>query len=176
MIHVATRFQEELIAYPLKFADRWAVFRARMAVVGKGVALSMPSLKENLVPVCEKNPVENLFVGADGSVSPCVYLNPPLTGRFPRIFKGREILSSRLIMGNLNQACLNDIWTRSSYKKFRKAFEDRIAVYQQMMTGITPDFEGLDHLQKASDRLNTLFKKRYPAPAPCRICPHLYGL
>ena len=176
MVHIATPFQEKLIAYHLNSAYRWAVFKSRMAVLWSGVALLMPSLKENLVPVCEKNPVENLFVGADGSVSPCVYLNPPLTGRFPRIFKGRETLSSRLIMGNLNQACLGDIWNRPAYKKFRKAFEDRIAVYQQMMTGITPDFEGLDHLQKASDRLTTLFTTRYSAPGPCRICPHLYGL
>lgn len=176
LVHVATRYQEKLIAYNLETACRWPVFRSRLAVLWSGVSLSMPSLKENLVPVCEKNPLENFFIGADGSVSPCVYLNPPLTGDFPRLFKGREIPFSGLIMGNLNQDSMDVIWERPDYRAFRKAFKDRIQVYQEMMTGITPDLDGLDRLQKKSDRLQHLFATRYLAPLPCRICPLLYGL
>ncbi|MEA3230821.1 MAG: radical SAM/SPASM domain-containing protein [Thermodesulfobacteriota bacterium] len=176
MVHVAARYQEKLIAYNLKSAFRWPVFRSRLAVLWSDVSLSMPSLRENLVPVCEKNPVENLFIGADGSVSPCVYLTPPLTGVFPRLFKGREIPFSRLSMGNLNQDNMDDIWDRPDYRIFRKAFKDRIRIYQKLMTGITTGFDGLDRLTKTSGRLGHLFATRYPAPQPCRVCPHLYGL
>ncbi len=136
----------------------------------------MPSLKRNVVPVCVKNPVENLFVGADGSVSPCVYLNPPLRGSFPRLDKGRKIDSSRLIMGNLNEEDMDTIWSRPDYRTFRQAFKDRIKIYEKCMAGITPDLEGMEQLQKRTDRLQHLFTTQYPAPAPCRICPHLWGL
>ena len=176
MVHIATRFQEILADCHPTFVDRWAVFRARLAVLWSGVTLTMPSLKKNLVPVCEKNPIENLFVGADGSVSPCVYLNPPLNGSYPRIFGGQQWPSSRLVMGNLNRNRLDDIWNRQRYKQFRKAFGDRLQIYQQLMKGITPDFEGMERLQKTSDRLASLFTTRHQAPGPCRICPHLQGL
>ena len=47
------------------------------------VKLWRPSISATDVPVCDENPLKNLYISSDGEVSPCVYLYPPL----PRLLK-----------------------------------------------------------------------------------------
>jgi len=70
------------------------------------------------VPVCEENPLRNLYVSVDGDVSPCVYLNPPLPSPFKRIFCGKEYWVDVMSFGNLFEEHFQDIWDREPYQKF----------------------------------------------------------
>ncbi|MBL0713042.1 MAG: hypothetical protein JJV98_05015 [Desulfosarcina sp.] len=54
------------------------LFGLRLATLWRRVELVLPSLRPQPTAVCPKNPLTQAFVGADGTVSPCVYLNPPV--------------------------------------------------------------------------------------------------
>lgn len=70
---------------------------------------------------CPENPGRALVVGADGSVSPCVFTNlPPGTTYFAG---GREVPYQPLSFGNINALSLEDIWNSKAYAAFRHAFE-----------------------------------------------------
>jgi hypothetical protein len=42
------------------------------------IRLKKPALSAVDVPVCAENPLGNFYISAEGEVSPCVYLHPPL--------------------------------------------------------------------------------------------------
>lgn len=176
MVHVCTSDQEGLVAYHSRNGTTWLQVRARITARWKGVSLWLPPLHPVTVPLCEKNPLENFFVGSDGSVSPCVYLNPPLKGTFDRFIEGKEVPTSRVIMGNLHEQSMDDIWQTEGYRSFRKAFHERVRIDDELLARITPDFEGMKRLDGAVSRIKTLFAENYPPPEPCRYCGHVKGL
>ncbi len=47
-------------------------------------------LKAEEVPMCEANPLRNVFSSVDGAVAPCVYLRIPKKGNISRIFMDKE--------------------------------------------------------------------------------------
>jgi MoaA/NifB/PqqE/SkfB family radical SAM enzyme len=177
MVHVASTVQEKMIAYNRKEQYRLTFLLARVSVLWKRVGLVLPSMKESLVPVCSKNPVQNLFVGSDGSVSPCVYLAPPLLGRYPKIYKNKVSFSKRVVMGNLGESSLEEIWARPAYRAFRDCFKRRIDLYQALMPDISPSFEGMERLEKTVKKLTQLYQtKSFQPPVPCRTCAAVNGL
>lgn len=177
MVPVAVPAQVGMIAYNRKAASPLTLFLARASVLWKGVDLVLPPLQDSLVPICAKNPVENLFIGSDGAVAPCVYLAPPLEGRFPRLFKGREIAAERLVMGNLHESRLESIWARPRYRAFRDRFKRRIDLYQALMPDARPSFEGLEQLEKSVEMLKRRYREdALRLPGPCRTCAAAKGL
>ncbi len=176
MVHVCTSDQERMVAYRAPRRTTWLQVRARITARLHRVALWLPPLNPITVPLCEKNPLENFFVGSDGSVSPCVYLNPPVQGAFPRFIGGKEVPTSRLIMGNLHEQSMDEIWRSEPYESFRNAFRERVRIDDELLAGITPDFEGMKRLHGAVWKIKTLFAEKYPPPEPCRNCGHIEGL
>jgi len=177
MVHVASTVQEKMIAYNQKEQHHLTLFLARVSILWKRVGLVLPPMKESLVPVCSKNPVQNLFVGSDGSVSPCVYLAPPMLGRYPQIYKGKVSSSQRVVMGNLGENSLDAIWARPEYRAFRDCFKRRIDLYQELMPDISPSFEGMARLEKTVKKLTRHYRtKSFQPPAPCRTCAAVNGL
>ncbi len=176
MLHVCTPDHERMVAYRFRRKTTWLQVRSWIAARLKGVSLWLPPLHPVTVPVCEKNPLENLFVGSDGSVSPCVYINPPLQGEFPRVIRGKEVLTSRLVMGNLHDQSMDEIWGNERYESFRNTFSERVQIHDEMLFGVTPDFEGMKRLDRAAARIKTLFAEDYPPPEPCRNCGHMEGV
>jgi len=76
---------------------------------------------ENKAAVCTENIERAFFVAADGSVSPCVFLNIPAEDvKF--IERGVEKNYRRLIFGNVNRQSPAKIWKSDSYRKFRESF------------------------------------------------------
>lgn len=175
MVHVATAEQEQLVAYDRGLPFRWSFATSRLTALLRGVSLVLPRLKEALVPVCEKNPLANFFVGSDGSVSPCVYLNPPLDGDVPRLFRGVNKTTSRVVMGNLHRATVDQIWESRPYVEFRKRFRRRLELHDNLLSGVTPDFQGMDRLDRSVLKLRALYAEEFAAPEPCRVCGQLYG-
>lgn len=77
LIHPVAPVQADWPAYPPKVAGPQRLFWLRLSVLWRRTALELPSMKGQPTALCPKNPLENVFIGADGTVSPCVYLNPP---------------------------------------------------------------------------------------------------
>jgi MoaA/NifB/PqqE/SkfB family radical SAM enzyme len=89
------------------------------------IRLRRPSLSAIDVPVCEENPLRNLYISVDGKVSPCVYLYPPLTSPFRRIFCGREYWVDKVCFGDIFKDSFPEIWNSENYTNFRDHFNKR---------------------------------------------------
>ncbi len=89
------------------------------------IRLKKPSLSAIDVPVCEENPLRNLYISADGEVSPCVYLYPPLPSPFKRIFCSKEYWQEKVSFGNIFGDPVSAIWNRGNYEQFRNRFSER---------------------------------------------------
>ena len=175
LVHPVAPAQKDWPAYPEAVAGKQRLFWLRLSVLWHRTTLGLPSMKAQPMALCPKNPLENVFVGADGSVSPCVYLNPPLNATIPRFADGRVMESPRVIMGRLSAQSLDDIWQQPAYRAFRRCFKRRVEAYETHMAGIKPDLDGLAQLERSVDRLKALFDNQLRPPEPCRLCPHLQG-
>jgi len=176
LVHVCTPAQKKLIAYEAGRRLGWVLFRSRLAVLWRRTTLVLPGIQGRPLPVCSKNPLRNLFVAADGSVSPCVYLCPPLQGPYTQLVEGAEETRRRLVFGHLEEDDLDTIWDRPAYGRFRRAFQRRQDLYQELLPPARTDFEGLDRLEKATRIIRKRFATPdYQPPEPCRGCPHLLG-
>lgn len=175
LIHPVAPAQADWPAYGETMAGLRHWFWLRLSVLWHRTTLGLPSMKRQPTAVCPKNPLENIFIGADGSVSPCVYLNPPLNSTIPRFVQGQVMESPRVIMGRLTEQSLDEIWNQPAYRAFRSRFEQRAKAYEMHMAGITPDLDGLVKLERSVDRLEALFDSSLRPPEPCRRCPHLQG-
>lgn len=76
---------------------------------GKFIQYALPG--EKPVPAgCRENVAKNIYIDADGELSPCVYLNVP----------GNDPASRRRIFGNANQQNPWELWIGDDFKNFRK--------------------------------------------------------
>jgi len=89
------------------------------------VKLSRPSLHAVDVAVCDENPLRNLYISAEGEVSPCVYLFPALPSPFKRLFCGKEYFVDRVAFGNIFRDSFLGIWNGEGYREFRGCFQAR---------------------------------------------------
>jgi len=89
------------------------------------IRLKRPSLSAIDVPVCGEDPLRNIYISADGEVSPCVYLYPPLPSPFKRIFCSREYWVERVSFGNVFKESFSRIWNSHHYQNFRNCFIKR---------------------------------------------------
>jgi radical SAM protein with 4Fe4S-binding SPASM domain len=58
---------------------------------------------------CRENVARSLYVAADGSVAPCVYVNVPVDGPDP----------DRRVFGNVNASDPIEIWESDAFRRFR---------------------------------------------------------
>ena len=136
--------------------------RAREA----GLAFRRPSLTPVATPVCEEDPLRNLFVTVEGDVAPCVYLCPPVSAVFPRRFCGAEHHMERLRFGNLCCEPFAAVWSNPDYVAFRDRFARRAARRR------TPDvIEPAWSPGSADEELDLP-----EPPEPCRTCHKVLGL
>ena len=99
------------------------------------VTLRVPSLSTVNVPVCEENPLRNLYISVDGEVSPCVYLYPPGQPRFRRIYCGSENHMEKVSFGNVFRESFSSIWNKKDYVEFRGCFMRRQADIKKIYSG-----------------------------------------
>jgi len=131
-----------------------------------GIKVKRPSLVAAEVPVCEENPLRNLYISAEGEVSPCVYLHPPLPSPFKRIFCGREYWIEKLSFGNAFQVPFSTIWDQASYMEFRSRFVERDKKSRELFLSL------LD-----GPKLGGPQEKVLPEPPdPCKSCHKILGL
>lgn len=130
------------------------------------IRLRKPNLAAVDVPVCAENPFGSLYISAEGEVSPCVYLHPPLPSPFRRIFCEKEYLTERVSFGNIFKEPFAAIWNGSNYEAFRNRFRKREKAYQDLY------FSLLD-----SPRLRSPEEDAFPEPPdPCKSCHKILGI
>lgn len=126
--YVGHPVQDELKAFSCEDmpAARSAVVREATETAEElGVFFSAFPLKMEQVKICSEDPLNNTYVSERGEVSPCVYLNPPLS-RIPRIFCGKKTAIPALSYGNIKEKSLLDIWENEDYASFRMGYENRL--------------------------------------------------
>jgi len=130
------------------------------------VRLKRPSLSAIDIPVCEENPLGNLYISAEGEVSPCVYLYPPLPSPFKRIFGGREFRVERLTFGNVFVDSFSGIWNNRDYQHFRNCFVKRKEKLGKLY------FSPWDSSETRDSRSTFLPEP----PEPCKTCHKILGV
>jgi MoaA/NifB/PqqE/SkfB family radical SAM enzyme len=127
------------------------------------IKLKRPSLSAIDVPVCEENPLGNLYISVDGEVSPCVYLYPPLPSPFKRIFCGKEYWIEKVSFGNIFRDPFSAIWNGTHYKEFRNRFIERKKEFRELYLSLWDS--------PKSSPGNT-----FPHPLePCKTCHKILG-
>jgi MoaA/NifB/PqqE/SkfB family radical SAM enzyme len=130
------------------------------------VRLWRPSISSTDMPVCDENPLKNLYISSDGNVSPCVYLYPPLPSPFRRIFGCKEYWLEKVSFGNIFEEGFPAIWNREPYVSFRSQFTERKKRASDLY------FSMLDSPRPASLQANP-----FPEPPePCRSCHKMIGV
>jgi hypothetical protein len=121
--------------------------------------------------VCAENPLRNLYVAANGAVSPCVYLGPPTASPFTRIFCGSRHLVDKAAFGNLFSEPFTALWDGPRYTAFRECFTARSRVFKK------------NHPSAGSALLWEASRVRKPSPEalpsppePCRTCHKMLGV
>jgi len=142
------------------------VKRAEANATALNIKLRRPSLSATDVPICEENPLRNLYISVDGEVSPCVYLYPPLPSPFKRIFCGKEHSIEKVSFGNIFRDPFSAIWNRDNYGQFRNHFMEREKSFRELY------FSLWDSPRMKNSQGNAL-----PGPpGPCKTCHKILGI
>jgi MoaA/NifB/PqqE/SkfB family radical SAM enzyme len=158
LIHVNNEWQEGQRIFACKDSppeDVGAVIRIAEAEARKfKINLRFPALRPVDVPVCEENPLKNIYISAEGDVSPCVYLFPPIPSPIKRIYCGNQCETEKTSFGNIFRESLDKVWNAEAYAGFRRCFEKRL----NHNKGLSP----------ASTKTDP--------PVGCRTCHKMLGL
>jgi len=133
---------------------------------GLNIRLKRPSLSAIDVPVCEENPLGNLYISVEGEVSPCVYLYPPLPSPFKRIFCGKEYWIEKVSFGNIFREPFSAIWNCGKYEQFRNRFIEREKTFREL-------YASLWDSPKMRDAQSNVLP--HP-PEPCKTCHKILGI
>jgi MoaA/NifB/PqqE/SkfB family radical SAM enzyme len=130
------------------------------------IRLKRPSLSAKDVSVCEENPLRNLYISAEGEVSPCVYLYPPLPSPFKRIFCSQTYSVEKVSFGNIFRESFPAIWDSENYKNFRNRFRKREEKFKEAYLSFW-DKTPMKHMEE------TAFPR---SPEPCQSCHKILGV
>ncbi len=128
LIHVTNEWQEKQRVFGCDEADdekghyKEILNEAEIKARELKIKLRLSSLSPNNVPVCEENPLRNIYISVDGEISPCVYLYPPVPSPFKRIFCGDEYRIGKASFGNIFCEPFRSIWNNKRYAEFRDCF------------------------------------------------------
>ena len=136
-----------------------AIAEAERRARGHGIALRVYALRPQEQPICEHNPLRNLFFNWEGYVSPCITLSYADS----RVFNGERHFVPCQRFGNINQASLAEIWDGVAYREFRAPYVERVRLARQAT---------VDLLLGAAEAELPI----PPAPEGCRTCYYLYGV
>jgi len=127
LVHVTDAWQEGQRVFDVAESPEYEriLEAAAREAAACGIALLRPPLVAGTVPVCAENPLANLYVTPRGEVAPCVYLSPPVSSPFRRIFRGTPALQDAVRFGNIFERPFAGIWDDPGYAAFRAAFRQR---------------------------------------------------
>lgn len=168
IIHITSEFQNHQKAFSYQSVvegfDKF-VNEAEANAKRIGVKLKRPNLLPEEVPICEENPLKNLYISSNGEVAPCVYLYPPIGSPFRRIFYEKEHWLNKVSFGNIFQENFQDIWNSKDYIRFRDHFIKRENKFREISFSLL-NIETSGILKEA---------KLPNPPEPCRSCHKILG-
>jgi MoaA/NifB/PqqE/SkfB family radical SAM enzyme len=144
------------------------------AAAARSLSLRLYPIHPEEQPVCDANPLKNLFVSFDGSACPCVYLGLPIE-RIPRFWKGQTLLVERTCFGNIGAESLEKIWSKDDYRDFRRLFEKRVSATSGIYDQISCDFELLERAKELEGAYDRGLLENRP-PRQCSGCWKLFGV
>ncbi|TWI71144.1 MoaA/NifB/PqqE/SkfB family radical SAM enzyme [Desulfobotulus alkaliphilus] len=150
------------------FRSRWAAMRALWVSIRKGQPYIPARMQPKEQAVCANDPLQCLMVGADGTVSPCIFLYLPLISH-------NAFHPPMAVMGNLFDDDFETIWQGKKYRNFCRAFEVRKEFYEELYAGIGNCSEGRRRLMEAPG-IERIFYGNHPVPLPCQGCAQVKGL
>lgn len=167
--HIATPWQELQRVFSCDGqAEEFEVLirQAQESARAMGIRLKRSALCAAETAVCSENPLQNLYISAEGEVAPCVYAHPPLSSPFGRIFCGKECRIEKLSFGNIFRESFPTIWTSGDYRNFRNRFlrrqREHRDLYLSLLDGPKPRPHGGNLLS--------------PPPEPCQTCHKIIGV
>lgn len=171
------RSQLELQFLPSKKAAQKLQFirmRSYLKTIFSKMKLNLKEFKPMLTPVCDKNPLHSLFISANGDVSPCVFLCPPIITQINWQYKDIEVKLKPLSFGNINHTSLQEIWLSPDYQNFRKQFRKRLEFHDKKLSAVSYSLSGSAELDIAVKSIKRYFMV-HPPPAQCAACAKLGG-
>lgn len=147
---------------------------ANLANLPGKMKLKMKSFTPTLTSVCDKNPINNLFISASGDVAPCVFLAPPVRGPINRYGENGDTTQDSVTMGNLKTQSLNEIWEGEKYQRFRDQFRVRREYHEKRLSNVSCSLAGASELESAVVSIQDFLINHHP-PAECRSCRKLDG-
>lgn len=167
IVHITNKRQDQERVFTCEWTSdepyRAIFTEARKRAQRYGMDLVIPSMRPCDVAVCAENPLKNLYISADGEVSPCVYLGPPIRSPFRRIFCGKEYSTERVSFGNIFQENPRGIWESESYSRFRERFFLRRKRF--------------DENYRALLEMKRIEQTTLPEPPePCKTCHKMLGI
>lgn len=151
---------EELLAQAKKTADK------------KGVYFTPKKLVCNEAVTCDYNPVKNVFISWDGSVSPCPYLS---LNNVKAYFNEKVFEQEPFIIGKINEANLLDLWNEQKYRDFRGVYDRRINAFNEYMKTTFDEDPNPQLIQKNYKILDQKLAEE-KVPAVCRMCYKIYDV
>lgn len=148
--------------------------RAHLQTVFSSMRLTLKEFHPTLTPVCDKNPLNSMFINVVGDVSPCVFLNPPVKKGLSWYSHRQNSIQQPVIFGNVQNASLSEIWQNPEYQEFRRKYRKRQEYHDQKLTGVSCSFAGSAELDLAVEDIKEYFFLQ-PAPEPCKACAKLDG-
>lgn len=131
-----------------------------------GISIYNYPLEMKEVPICPENPLENIYISHDGTVSPCVYLNVPLRNNtIPRYFKNKQYNIAKLIFGNIKTEQLREIYDKKELLEFRDIYKRRTELWKASGDTLSRMLE-----------FSSLESRIPELPEPCRTCYKAYGV
>jgi len=130
------------------------------------IRLKRPSLSATAVSICEENPLRNLYISAEGEVSPRVYLYPPLLSPFKRIFCSQTYSVEKMSFGNIFRESFPAIWNTENYKNFRNRLRKREEKFKEAYLSFW-DKTPMKHIEETA----------FPQfPESCQSCHKMLGV
>ena len=153
---------------------RFLRIRANVSALFGRLKLNIKLFYPTLTPVCDKNPLNNIFISANGDVSPCVFLAPPVGDEIIWQHNGLDVCQRRVVMGNLKDRTLKEIWKTDEYETFREKFRQRKEYYDEKLSTVSYSLSGCCELETARDKINNYFIS-HSAPKQCLACAKRKG-
>jgi MoaA/NifB/PqqE/SkfB family radical SAM enzyme len=153
---------------------RFLRIRTNICALFAKMRLSMKPFYPTMTPVCDKNPLHSLFISANGDVSPCVFLAPPIHAEIMWQYEGYDICQRSCVMGNVNHLTLEEIWETDEYEGFREKFRRRKQYHDKILSKVSYSLSGSTELEAAIHKIQNYFTSHSP-PKQCMACAKIKG-